>query len=75
MTGATAVGLPRRFGDGWLSRNARDLMQISILLGGFDQDELVRRVVAAGSPDRTTNTATVDRVLGEMYDEAHADSK
>jgi hypothetical protein len=66
--------LPAGFGDGWLSKNARDTMRIAIMFGGFDRDELIRRVAMAGS-DRTTNAGTVGRILDEMtaeWDDANA---
>lgn len=63
------TGLPQGFGNGWLTRNAHDLMQIAILFGGFDRDELIRRVVASGDPERMTNAGTVEGILGKMFDE------
>jgi hypothetical protein len=61
-------GLPAGFGDGWLSANAHDEMQIAILFGGFPRKELVQRVVLASTPGRKVTTRTVERVLQEMYD-------
>ena len=58
--------LPKAFGQGWLSANARDLIRIMVAFGGCDAQELVRRVALAGTPGRITNTATVEHVIAEM---------
>ncbi len=61
--------LPKGFGDGWLSKNAADLVRIG-LIAGFDRTELVRRLCFACDPSRITNAATVGRILDEMAGEA-----
>jgi hypothetical protein len=65
--------LPERFGDGWLSKNAQDMVRVA-LIAGFDAKELIRRIALRPRPGRvgaTTNAATVEHVMAEM-DEARA---
>lgn len=60
-----AAAVPRDLGDGWMSRNARDMIVIAAF-AGFDRAEVVRRVALRSHPGRTTNAATVERVMAEM---------
>jgi hypothetical protein len=65
---AAARAVPGNLGDGWMSRNARDMVVIAAF-AGFDRAEAVRRVALRSNPSRTTNAATVERVLDEMHTE------
>lgn len=74
MTGAERVAAAQavgNVGDGWMSRNAQDMVRIAAF-AGFDTDALVRRVAFATvkNTGRTINAASVERVMGEMADEA-----
>lgn len=67
MSPKTWVGYPPGFGDGWLSNTARDLMQIAVVFGNYEQAELVLRVVRASATHKQTRRPIVERVLDEMY--------
>jgi len=41
---AVARSLPRDFGEGWMSKPARDMFRIA-LFAGFDRKELVTRLI------------------------------
>lgn len=58
------------FGKSWMSNNARDLFKIAIYFGGFDAKVLALRLAQAPSRGETINTATVERILNEMFHEA-----
>lgn len=53
------------FGEGWMTSSARDMVRIAAF-AGFDVQALVQRVAMTANPNRMTNAATVDRVMGEM---------
>lgn len=62
--------LPRDFGEGWMTNNARDLCKIAVALGGFDARELALRIAKAPSRGDRVNAATVENVLDAMHREA-----
>ena len=70
IAAAQAVG---NVGDGWMSRNAQDMVRIAAF-AGFDTDTLVRRVAFAtvGNRGRTINAASVERVMEQMEAEQDA---
>ena len=49
----------------WLTGNARDLVVIAVVWGGFDPKAVVRRLAAVKSTGERLNARTVERVLGE----------
>jgi hypothetical protein len=57
------------FGDGWLSKPARDLMQIAVVFGNYPRAELAERVVRASGTHKLTRRPVVERVLDEMFHE------
>lgn len=60
--------LSENYGDGWLSCEARDMLQVysSFVFIGDEQERVLRAVALGGTPGRTTNMATVDRVINEL---------
>ena len=64
-------------GDGWASQNARDLMRVAVVLGGYEPMEMLRRIYArtARRPSAITNMAPVCAVLDEMLHEARPDRR
>lgn len=58
--------LPEGYGDGWMSKNAQDLVRIAVYFAGFDAAEVTNRIFATSNPKLTCNTATVQRVLQEI---------
>jgi len=60
--------LPKDFGDGWLSKNANDLVRVIV---GFvcpteaEAVEFIKRI-AFSSPNRKANVRTVERIIDEM---------
>lgn len=56
------------FGEGWMTSAARDMIRMAAF-AGFDVQDLVKRVAMTANPDRTTNAATIGRVMDEMYAE------
>jgi len=61
--------LPRDFGDGWMTRNARDLAKIAVTFGGFDAKLVARRLAAVNGRGSRINAATVERVLHAIRQE------
>lgn len=64
------------FGDGWMSSSARDMIRIAGF-AGFDVAQLKLRVAKSSNPNRSVNTATVERVMAELateWDAAHTGS-
>jgi hypothetical protein len=53
---------------GTMSKNAADLIQIAILMAGFDKAELQRRIIRHPA-DRKINERTVCNWLQEMRNE------
>lgn len=53
------------FGDGWMTKGARDMIRIAAF-AGFDVHELKRRVALSTNPSRLVNAGSVERVMGEM---------
>lgn len=63
--------LPPTYGAGWMTGNARDLVRIAVTFGGFEADELTMRIAKAPSRGENVNSATVERILSEMYAEQY----
>lgn len=57
------------FGEGWMTSGARDMVRIAAF-AGFDVPELVKRVAFATRHTGMTGVRLVERVMGEMEDEA-----
>lgn len=57
------------FGEGWMTTGARDMVRIAAF-AGFDVPELVKRVAMATKHGGNTGPRLVERVMGEMEDEA-----
>ncbi len=68
-TKAGLAGYRPGFGDGWLSKPARDLMQIAVVFGNYPRAELAERVARASGSHKLTRRPIVERVLDEMYRE------
>jgi hypothetical protein len=60
------------FGEGWMSKAARDMVRIAAF-AGFDVKDLVHRVAKTADPNRTTNVATIERVMAEILKEEKSD--
>lgn len=58
--------LPPDFGQGWMTKSARDLVKIAVYVAGVDAKVLISRLARAGERGANINAATVQRVLGEM---------
>lgn len=65
-------------GEGWMTGGARDMLRIAAI-ANFDIKELVTRLAWIGTQAKRKgsliNAATVERVMGEMYDEWNAKHK
>jgi len=54
------------FGEGWMTKSARDLARIAVMLAGFDAKDLAIRLARVRARGARINYATVNRILGEM---------
>lgn len=57
--------LPRGYGDGWLGRDAADVMRIAIQLGGYDRQSLLEAVARRGGRLDSVYAA-LDQQMGEL---------
>jgi hypothetical protein len=59
----------RRFGDGWMSRDAQDLIDIMVALGNLQIGEFMKVLDTMHAGKTLVNVATVEKVLRKMRED------
>jgi hypothetical protein len=65
-------GLPKGFGEGWMTKSAQSMVRVAALAGFDAKDLLTRLAKLPRRGERTLNAGTVERIMGQMADEINA---